>query len=61
VVALPDDRFRVQPVRVGLESGGRVGIRSGLSAGERVVVSGQFLIDSEANLDTALGRLEHAH
>jgi len=61
VVALPDDRFRVQPVRVGLESGGQVGIRSGLSAGDRVVVSGQFLIDSEANLDTALGRLEHAH
>lgn len=61
VVALEDNRFRVQPVRVGLESGGQVGIRSGLSAGDRVVVSGQFLIDSEANLDTALGRLEHAH
>jgi Cu/Ag efflux protein CusF len=31
-----------------------------LKAGERVVVSGQFLIDSEANLRTALERLEGA-
>jgi len=61
VVALDEGRFRVQPVTVGLESGDRVGIRQGLEAGQRVVVSGQFLIDSEANLDTALGRLEHQH
>jgi Cu(I)/Ag(I) efflux system membrane fusion protein len=32
-------------------------ILSGLSGGEKVVASGQFLIDSEANLSGALERL----
>ena len=31
----------------------------GLNAGDRVVVSGQFLIDSEASLRTTLARLEN--
>ena len=57
VVALGGGRFRAQPVEVGIESGDLVEIRSGLSAGERVVTSGQFLIDSESNIDSALGRL----
>jgi Cu(I)/Ag(I) efflux system membrane fusion protein len=30
---------------------------SGIKAGEQVVISGQFLIDSEANLQTGLSRL----
>ncbi|WP_150118997.1 efflux RND transporter periplasmic adaptor subunit [Massilia sp. NR 4-1] len=37
-------------VQTGAESGGRTEIRSGLSAGQQVVVSGQFLLDSEASL-----------
>ena len=32
-------------------------IRSGLDEGERVVVSAQFLLDSEANLQAGLRRL----
>jgi Cu(I)/Ag(I) efflux system membrane fusion protein len=32
-------------------------IRSGLQEGERVVVSAQFLLDSEANLQAGLKRL----
>ena len=43
---------------VGIESGERVAIRRGVSEGERVVVSAQFLIDSESNIDSALERLE---
>jgi Cu(I)/Ag(I) efflux system membrane fusion protein len=35
-------------------------IRKGLKAGQRVVASGQFLIDSEASLKGALSRLEGA-
>jgi len=58
VVDLGGGHFRVKPVTVGMESGDRVAIRSGLEAGERVVVSGQFLLDSESNIETALGRLE---
>ena len=58
VVAMGGGRFRAQPVEIGIESGDRVAIRKGISAGERVVVSGQFLIDSESNIDAALSRME---
>jgi len=58
VVATGEGRFRVQPVNVGIESGDRVAIRSGLSGGEDIVVSAQFLIDSESNIASALNRLE---
>jgi Cu(I)/Ag(I) efflux system membrane fusion protein len=44
-------------VIAGAESGERVTIREGLAAGENVVVVGQFLLDSEANLRAGLGRL----
>ncbi|MGE0625697.1 MAG: efflux RND transporter periplasmic adaptor subunit [Pseudomonadales bacterium] len=57
VLALGQGRFRSQPVEVGLESGDRVEIRTGLAAGDRVVTSGQFLIDSESNIETSLARL----
>jgi membrane fusion protein, copper/silver efflux system len=35
-----------------------VEVKSGLAEGQRVVTSGQFLIDSEASLKSALPRLE---
>ena len=49
-----------QPVRVrtGRSSGGKTELLAGLQGGERVVVSGQFLIDSEASLSGALQRLQ---
>ena len=37
-------------VRIGREAGGRTEVLAGLSAGEQVVTSGQFLLDSEASL-----------
>ena len=58
VVAMGDGRFESRKVLVGIESGDRVAIRRGISEGEQVVVSAQFLIDSEANIDSALGRME---
>jgi len=57
VLALGDGRFRARPVDIGIESAGRVEIRSGISSGDRVVISGQFLIDSESNIESALGRM----
>lgn len=57
VVALGNGRFRSTPVELGMESGDRVAIRSGLEAGTPVVVSGQFLIDSESNIGAAFDRL----
>ena len=60
VLALGGGRFRAQPVKIGIESGDRVAIQKGISAGELVVVSGQFLIDSESNIESALSRMKGA-
>jgi Cu(I)/Ag(I) efflux system membrane fusion protein len=58
-VALGEGRFAPRRVTASEESGERIAIRDGLAAGEQVVVAGQFLIDSEANLRSGLGRLDH--
>ena len=58
VIDLGDGLFESREVLVGIESGDRVAIRRGLREGERVVVSAQFLIDSESNIGVALERLE---
>ena len=50
-------RFMPHEVRTGAEADGRTVILAGLDEGVRVVVSGQFLIDSEANLRGSLRRL----
>jgi Cu(I)/Ag(I) efflux system membrane fusion protein len=58
VLSLGDGRFAPRQVVAGAESGDRVAIREGLQEGEQVVVSAQFLLDSEANLNSGLDRLE---
>ena len=58
VLDLGGGRYRSQPVTVGIESGDRVAIRKGLEAGQRIVTSAQFLIDSESNIGSALQRLD---
>lgn len=45
-----DGRYHPAEVRAGRESGGQTEILEGLSEGEQVVASGQFLLDSEASL-----------
>jgi Cu(I)/Ag(I) efflux system membrane fusion protein len=57
VVALGEGRFAPRRVVAGAASGDHIVIREGLAEGERVVVAGQFLLDSEANLRAGLGRL----
>jgi Cu(I)/Ag(I) efflux system membrane fusion protein len=49
--------FDVSEVTAGLEADGKTIILSGLEEGQSVVVSGQFLIDSEASLNAAITRL----
>jgi cobalt-zinc-cadmium efflux system membrane fusion protein len=44
--------FRIQPVTVASRGGGRVAIRSGLKAGERVAVKNAFLLKAEATKST---------
>ena len=57
VLAEGEGRFRAQPVDIGIEAGDRIEIRRGVSRGDQVVTSGQFLIDSESNIDAALARM----
>ena len=61
ILALGGGRF--QPREVDAEDVGEdeIVIRSGLEEGERVVVSAQFLLDSEANLQAGLQRLSSEH
>jgi Cu(I)/Ag(I) efflux system membrane fusion protein len=60
IVQDENGRFRALVVQPGRSAGGRTEILSGLEGGERVVASGQFLIDSEASLSGALERLDTA-
>ena len=60
VIANADGSFRSQPVSLGIESADRIQITSGLLPDDVVVSSGQFLIDSESNIDVALARYDSA-
>jgi Cu(I)/Ag(I) efflux system membrane fusion protein len=55
---LGDGSFKPVRVKTGRSSGGMTEILAGLQGGERIVTSGQFLIDSEASLSGALERLD---
>lgn len=61
VVMLAEEGGRYRPVNVetGIESAGQTEIKKGLAAGQRVVVSSQFLIDSEASLKGVEARLNN--
>jgi Cu(I)/Ag(I) efflux system membrane fusion protein len=49
-------RYRPVEVEIGEELGDQLVIRSGLQAGQQVVASSQFLIDSEASMQGVLAR-----
>ena len=57
IIAEGEGRYRPARVATGMESDGRIEILSGLAEGERIVVSSQFLIDSEASLQGATLRM----
>ena len=56
MLALPEGRYQPAEVRIGREAGGQTEILAGLREGERIVASGQFLIDSEASLSGVTAR-----
>ena len=60
VIDLGGGRYQSRAVSLGIESGDRIAIRKGLAAGERIVTSAQFLIDSESNIEAAMSRMEPA-
>ncbi|MBP7817114.1 MAG: efflux RND transporter periplasmic adaptor subunit [Phenylobacterium sp.] len=57
MIAQPGGRYLPAEIRIGREAGGKTEVLGGLSEGEKVVASGQFLIDSEASLSGVQPRL----
>jgi membrane fusion protein, copper/silver efflux system len=57
VMVVEEGAFRPVEVLVGREQSGQAEVLSGLSQGQKIVLSGQFLIDSEANLKGVEARL----
>ncbi len=57
IIAKGKGRFAQRFVVVGMESGDFVEIISGISVGEKVVTSAQFLIDSEASMKASIARM----
>lgn len=53
-------QYRAVEVTLGAESGGRIEVKQGLEEGQKVVASGQFLIDSEASLSGVVKRSQAA-
>lgn len=58
MVAQGNGKFIPATVEIGSEANGQTEIRKGLDAGQKVVISGQFLIDSEASLTGSETRME---
>ncbi|HEY1397119.1 efflux RND transporter periplasmic adaptor subunit [Roseateles sp.] len=52
--------FEPREVKLGVDLGNEVEVLDGVRPGEEVVASGQFLIDSEANLKSSLGTMNAA-
>lgn len=57
IMALGEGRFESRDITVGSSIRGRTEVLSGLVAGDTIVASGQFMLDSEANLREGLAKL----
>jgi len=57
ILALEGGHFQPVQVDLGQAANGQIAILSGLQAGQKVVASGQFLIDSEASLQGLLAKM----
>ena len=60
VLALGEGRFKSVAVELGRLNAEYAAIQSGLKAGERVVISAQFLLDSESSKTSDFRRMDHA-
>lgn len=58
IVALGDGRFAGRAVRTGVKANGFTEVTAGLTPGELVVRSGQFMLDSEVNLREGFSKLQ---
>lgn len=60
IVRTADSRFEPRDVKLGVDLGDALEVVQGLSEGDEVVASGQFLVDSEARLRSVLGSMAAA-
>lgn len=60
IVQLGEGRFEPRPVKLGARGSEFVQVLDGVSEGEMVVSSANFLIDAESNLKAALGGMQQA-
>lgn len=56
-----EDKFAERNITLGIRAGGYYEVLQGLKEGETVVISGNFLIDSESRLKSAIGSGSHQH
>jgi len=61
IVSVGEGRFQPRDVTAGIESGEFIEIINGVKVGDKVVTSGQFLIDSEASLKASIARMSSAN
>jgi Cu(I)/Ag(I) efflux system membrane fusion protein len=57
IVRKDDGAFEPREVKLGAELGDQIEVLEGLAAGDQVVASGQFLLDSEARLRSVMGSM----
>lgn len=57
IVAKGEGRFEPHDVKLGIRGDNSTEIRDGIAAGDKVVVSANFLLDAESNLNAALSAL----
>lgn len=57
IIAMGEGRFVPMPVRTGVETDDHIEVVSGLNEGDEVVVSSQFMIDSEASQKAAMMKM----
>ena len=58
IQALGDGRFQPREIKTGLESGDYIEVVDGVDEGDQIVVSAQFLIDSEASVKASMQRMQ---
>ena len=57
VKQIAKERYQPIVIKTGITSQGQTEILSGLKSGDKIVISSQFLLDSESNLQASFNRL----
>ncbi len=57
VKVVAENKYQPIEVKIGMKSNGKVEILEGIEDGDKILVSGQFMIDSESNLQASFRRM----